>query len=159
MGSPLCPNCKKGVLLSRKRYRKCNRCGYIKYKSPLGRSRGTILLSKENEKERKKIKISDSLSSGRNYPVLGEEFHSEIYQERKRRKDKQIRLQNKMKGIQKILAKLRKQKYNPVKEIMIEGELWNVKTGKPVKEEKAKKEKKEKFTPDRIIEEMVSKES
>jgi len=160
-----CPNCKKGFMEVRnKRYMKCKRCGYIKYKSPRGRRRGVIFFPKEDKQEKKEEipKIRSKEEERERKPKLprGEGFHTTEYKERKFFYDQSIKLQNKTRSIEKILKELRKNKYSPIKQIIIEGELWDVETGKLAREkEKPKREEKEKFAPDRIVENMVSKGS
>jgi len=155
-----CPNCGKGILLRQgKRKKKCSKCGYIRYKSPHGHQRGTIIFP---EKEKKKEKEIPSITTKEGEKELrrslpkGEGYHTELYQNRKFMQDENIRFRNKAESIQRILKKLRRNKYNPIKEVEIAGELWDVESGKLVREKgRPKKKKEEELTPDRIIEEMV----
>jgi len=163
MGSQRCPKCKEGFLHSkRKGVKRCNICGYTVYSSPTKTGRGKILFPK---------KVSKKEESGNEIPRI------QIERKKQRRvdltltdptakfeRDKAIRESRKKTSIQKILKKLRQDKYNTLKEIRIGGELWDVQTGLPVKELKKKdkeseEKKREDFEPDRIIEEMVFKET
>lgn len=131
-----CPNCKKGFLKSKgKRYLKCNRCGFIKYKSPHGFQRGSILFPKKEETLLK----SEELKT----PSLSKEGLSP---------SQDPYLSRKYKGIQKILKNLRKNKYNPIKEIEIKGELWDVKSGKLVRDKKKPSKKVKEFIPEEFLE-------
>lgn len=157
----ICPNCHKGFLFSKgKRYRKCNKCGYIKYKSPHGHQEGSIMFPPKEKKKEEIPSITLKKKDKQHAIEKGEGYHTEEYKDSKYYHDEQIRLRNKAQSIEKILAKLRKNKYSGIKEIEIEGEIWDVETGKLVREkEKPKEEEKEEFAPDRVIEDMVSKES
>jgi len=154
MGAQRCPNCKKGFLLKKsKRRRRCNFCGYIKYTSPLGHGRD-LPVPKERKKKEEEI---PSIGKRRNIPI-GEGFQSESYKEQRWIREQQLRLLRKQESIARMLKELRQDKYNKIKRVNIEGELWDVETGKLVREKEKtekKEEKKVEFEPEEQIEEML----
>lgn len=157
----ICKNCGKGFLIRTGKGRKrCKFCGYTKYDSPNRRGRGAILFPKEEKEEKKKEEIPKVNSKKRHVLPKGKGYHTQDYQDLKFLHDERTRLSRKRDSINKILKELRKNKYSGIKEVMIEGELWDVETGKLVREkEKPTKKEEEEFAPDRIIEEMVETES
>lgn len=163
-----CPNCHKGLMVSRgKRYRKCNKCGYIKYKSPHGSQQGTVLFPPKEKDEIPKITTKEGRreeKKDKHHAIpKGEGYHTQDYKDQKFIHDQQIKITRKRQGIDEILKKLRKNKYNPIKTIEIDGEVWDVEKGKTLaeiaEEEKRKKEPKEELTPDRALEELVKAET
>lgn len=167
MGGQKCPRCEKGILrkTSRGTYR-CKHCGFTKHPSPNRHSWGAVLFPEEKKEEKEKIPSvlskKEEKEDRRAIPK-GKGYHSQEYEGRKFIYDEQLRLRNKALSIERILKKLRRNKYNTLKEIVIEGELWDIESGQLVREkEKPKKEEKkekEEFTPDRIIEEILEEQS
>lgn len=162
MGGQSCPNCGKGFLIRTGKGRKrCNHCGFTKHDSPNRRSQGTILQTKEEKEEEEKKEERIPVVSGKRHAIpKGKGYHTQDYKDSKFIRDTQIRLRNKAKSIDKLLKELRENKYRSIKEVVIEGELWDIETGKLVREkEKPKEKEKESFEPDKIIEDIVKKES
>ena len=86
----------------------------------------------------------------------GEGFHTQDYKTDKFLRDEDIKRQRRYMGIQKELKKLRKQKYNVPEQVEYDGIMWDVQSGKAVKEkDKEEKDKKEVFDPDAIIEDLL----
>lgn len=160
MGGQSCPKCGRGFLISKGKSKwRCTFCGLIKYKSPYGSGRD-IPVAKEEDfaKTPEAPEIHQHGFELPKHPEGG--YNTKEYQEMKTSREYQLRQLRKEAAIQKQLAKLRKNKYNKIKTLMIGGELWDVETGQRV-EEKEKSEKKDEpeSTPDRIIEDLVFKKS
>lgn len=159
-----CPNCHKGKMISRKRYRKCSKCGYIKYKSFHGAPKGTVLFPPKEKEEIPKIITKEERrrqkeeTKKRHAIPKGEGYHTQDYKDQKFIHDEQMKRTRRRESIQEILKKLRKNKYNSVKTLEMDGEIWDVETGKTlaeIEEEKRKGKPREEPSPDRIVEDMV----
>jgi len=128
-----CPNCKKGFLFAKgrkwsKRFR-CNLCGYTRYSSHNKRGRGAI--PRIESEEETKIELRE-LKKGE---IIPEIKGTEAYRFYERERAKSFREQRKQEGIQKILKRIRNNKYTSIETVQIEGEIWDVKTGKALSKE------------------------
>lgn len=164
MGGQKCPNCTKGHLLRTSRgTKRCKWCGYTTHDSPNRKSFDPVESLKREKSKEKEIPVAYSEEEERERHrrlPKGEGYQTDDYQDRKFIQDEYIRDTNRRASIEKILKKLRKNKYNPIKTVILDGEVWDVETGKPLKDkEKDKEAKAKEFSPDRIIEEMVEAES
>lgn len=152
MGGQKCPNCNYGFLVRTGKGRKrCRFCGFIKHESPHRKSQGVLI--RLQEKKEKKEKTAKTPKEKSLLP-FEKGYHSEEYKEMKFFLDQKAKLRKKVKSIEKILKKLRENKYSGLKEIEIEGELWDIKTGKLVRE-KEKSIKRKKETVEEEIEKMI----
>jgi len=165
MGGQFCPKCNEGLLLRTSRgTKRCKVCGHTKHDSFNKHSRGLPLGKKREKKDTKEIPVIHSKKYekelSRSIPK-GDGFFSEDYQTKKFVRDGQIRKARKLQGIQEMLKKMRANKYNSLESIQIDGELWDIKTGKLVREKgkTVKEPSKKELETDRIIEDMVFKES
>lgn len=130
MTQELCPHCRKGFLIeASKGIKRCNVCGYIKHSTV--RKEKEIRKKIPRKKRKKKYSIPQDIG-----------YQSAEYQARKMEYDQQIRASRRQKSIEKILKELRKRKYDRPKTLIIEGETYNVETGRPVWEEEQEEFKK-----------------
>lgn len=158
MGAEKCPNCNKGFLLRTGKGRKrCRFCGHLKHDSPNRREEGTILYP-EKEKEEEKTEENIPQVGKRRVIPKGKGYHTDEYEAQKFLRDEQIRRNNKARSIEKILSRLRKNKYNKIKELQIEGELYDVETGKLVREKETEKKKEKDIASDKILKDLIETE-
>ena len=148
MGNILCPECKKGTLVSRgKRYFRCPRCNYIRYKSPLGRRRGSTASTggkrRGNLEEIPRIEEVTRKRRRRGAIPTGEGYHTQRYKDEKFLHDQVIRAERKRASVEKILRDLRRNKFSGLRKILIEGEIWDIETGRPLSREREKQRKRE----------------
>jgi len=164
MGSQTCPNCKKGFLIRTSRgTKRCKHCGFIKHDSPGRASAGTFIKIPEEKKKEEPIRIDIFEEERKRGREIGKEkgFRSEEFLEYKFQRDLSIKQQRKMISIAKMLRDLKKKnKYSGLKTIVIEGEVYDIETGQPVKAKKEpKKEESKEPTPSGDFEELVKEET
>jgi len=128
MNGMTCPNCREGTLTGKgsritKRYR-CKTCGFTKYASFNKKARGTTLTARKKE-EKKEPK---QRPKGRLFPGL--EYGTDEYRRAERMRADFIRVQRNEASIQRMIKKEQKKKYNKFDTIIIQGRVFDVKTGK-----------------------------